>query len=68
MSAGIIAGLGRLGLSFGVACPAAAGPPVPAGPDLRPGRGQEWIGPSPQASAASRTASEKVGWAWQVSA
>lgn len=29
---------------------------------------QAWIGPSPQASAASRTASEKVGWAWQVRA
>ena len=27
---------------------------------------QAWIAPSPQASAASRTASEKVGWAWQV--
>jgi hypothetical protein len=31
-------------------------------------RVQAWIAPSPQASAASRTASEKVGCAWQVSA
>ena len=26
------------------------------------------MAPSPQASAASRTASEQVGWAWQVRA